>query len=105
MRMKLWLAVRVMLICAGGRAGWGQMVILGGASNSSDNSANGFSVRREPAAIKDALEDFERYRDKKAWDKAIDAFEKMADQNPSGLVEDKDTTPTPCSATRSCGPR
>ena len=48
--------------------------------------AGGFSVRKETPAVSEAIEDFERYRDKKAWEKAFAAIAKVADSQSGRLV-------------------
>ena len=54
------------------------------------NPAVGFSVKKEPQAVVDAFEDFERYRDKKAWEKAFTALAKIDDTSTGRLVADRD---------------
>lgn len=49
-----------------------------------------FSVHKEQKPILDAFEDFERYRDKNAWEKAFTALGKIEDGKPGRLVADKD---------------
>jgi len=49
-----------------------------------------FSVHKEQKPVIDAFEDFERYRDKKAWEKAFGALSKIEDGKPGRLVPDKD---------------
>ena len=41
------------------------------------NNPPGFSVHKEQRPVWDAFEDFERYRDKKAWEKAFGALSKI----------------------------
>jgi outer membrane protein assembly factor BamB len=67
-----------------------QMVFINGvAQNADSGTPSGFSVHRDSQNVSEAMEDFERYRDKKAWEKAIGAFNKLIDAKPSGLVADK----------------
>jgi outer membrane protein assembly factor BamB/tetratricopeptide (TPR) repeat protein len=66
-----------------------QIIINGVAQNSDSNTQNGFSVHKDSQNVSEAMEDFERYRDKKAWEKAIGAFNKLLDAKPTGLVADK----------------
>ena len=54
------------------------------------NDHTGFSVRKESQNVADALADFERYRDKKQWEKAFTAMGKVFDAESEGLVPDKD---------------
>ena len=67
----------------------GQIFINGVAQNPGD-AQKGFSVHKDSQAVSESIEDFERYRDKKAWEKAIGAFNKLVDAKPTGLVADKD---------------
>jgi outer membrane protein assembly factor BamB len=54
------------------------------------NTSPGFSVHKEQRPVWDAFEDFERYRDKKAWEKAFGALAKIDEGKPGHLVPDKD---------------
>src|SRR5688572_10062439 len=47
---------------------------------------DGFSVRKEDAKFNDALEDFARYRDKKAWELAFRSLETLAEAKREGMV-------------------
>lgn len=47
---------------------------------------DGFSVRKEGPKFNDALEDFERYRDKKAWELAFRSLEQLAEGKREGMV-------------------
>jgi outer membrane protein assembly factor BamB len=47
---------------------------------------DGFSVRKEAAKFNDALEDFQRYRDKKAWELAFRSLETLAEAKRDGMV-------------------
>jgi outer membrane protein assembly factor BamB len=47
---------------------------------------DGFSVRKEDAKFNDALEDFARYRDKKAWELAFRSLETLAEGKREGMV-------------------
>jgi hypothetical protein len=51
---------------------------------------NGFSVRKEPQPIIDALAEFDRYCGKEAWEKAFASLATAADANPTGLIPAKD---------------
>lgn len=88
----LWLALLALIaVAAGPRAAMGQMVAMATSSvDSQTDKLSGFSVRREQRSVSDALEDFERYRDKKAWEKAFAAMGKIEDAKPGRLVPDKD---------------
>ena len=46
----------------------------------------GFIVRKQAQPITEAIEDFERYRDRKAWEKAFAALSKVADASGDRLV-------------------
>lgn len=48
------------------------------------NKSSQFSVRKEPQPVADAFDDFERYRDKAAWEKAFAALGKIDDAKASG---------------------
>jgi outer membrane protein assembly factor BamB len=50
------------------------------------DQGNGFVVRKEAKPTLDALEDFERFRDKRAWEKAFSALDKVASTDPGRLV-------------------
>jgi outer membrane protein assembly factor BamB len=54
------------------------------------NQQMGFSVHKEKPAVMEAVEDFERFREKEAWEKAFAALGKAFDQSAGGLVPDKD---------------
>jgi outer membrane protein assembly factor BamB len=54
------------------------------------DKAPGFSVHKEERPVTDAFEDFERYRDKKAWEKAFGALGKIEEGKPGHLVGGKD---------------
>jgi len=54
------------------------------------NQQMGFSVHKEKPAVMEAVEDFERYREKEAWEKAFAALGKAFDQAAGGLVPGKD---------------
>ena len=47
---------------------------------------DGFSVRKEPAKFTDALADFKRYQDKKAWELAFRSLETLAEAKRDGMV-------------------
>lgn len=51
-----------------------------------DEQHDGFSVRKEDAKFNDALADFERYRDKKAWELAFRSLDLLADGKREGMV-------------------
>jgi outer membrane protein assembly factor BamB len=54
------------------------------------NDRMGFSVKKAPQNIVDALTDFERYRDKNQWSKAFTSLEIALNAEPGGLLLDKD---------------
>lgn len=58
----------------------------GDGEPSSTPAAQGFSVRKADAPVTQALEDFVRYRDKKAWEKAFRVLEQQAELHPVGMV-------------------
>ena len=54
-------------------------------------TANGFSIKKEDQKLIEQFEDFERYRDKKAWDKAFKALDTFsATGDPNAMVPTKD---------------
>ncbi len=53
-------------------------------------TVHGFSVRKEDSKIVDALEDFQRYRDKKAWEIAFRTISGLAEQDLKGMLPTKD---------------
>ena len=60
-------------------------------------TANGFSIKKEDQKLIEQFEDFERYRDKKAWDKAfkaLDTFSATADPNAMAPTKDGFWIPT-----------
>jgi outer membrane protein assembly factor BamB len=67
-----------------------QVVETSDGSETVTNQLPGFSIRKEQRPVIDAFEDFERYRDKKAWEKAFTALGKIEDGKPGRLVPDKD---------------
>ena len=52
------------------------------------NKSPAFSVHKEQQPVIDSFEDFERYRDKKAWEKAFTALGKIEEGKPGRLVPD-----------------
>jgi hypothetical protein len=52
--------------------------------------STGFSLRKEDIKVIDALKDFERYRDKKAWELAFRAISGVAEGESKGMVPSKD---------------
>ncbi len=61
---------------------------------SDTNQAMGFSVHKEQRPVSDAFEDFERYRDKKAWEKAFGAIAKVSEGSGEALVPDSNSSGT-----------
>jgi outer membrane protein assembly factor BamB len=60
------------------------------SSNTQTDKSPAFSVHKEQQPVIDAFDDFERYRDKKAWEKAFGALNKIEDGKPGRLVPGKD---------------
>ena len=58
------------------------MAVAGGTEEKQD----GFSVRKEAGKFNDNLEDFERYRDKKAWELAFRSLEQLGEAKKDGMV-------------------
>ena len=67
-----------------------QPVTIAAESAGETDKAPAFSVHKEQRPVSDAFEDFERYRDKKAWEKAFGALGKIDEGKPGRLVADKD---------------
>ena len=57
-----------------------------GGEAEEQKAEDGFSVRKEDAKFNDALEDFARYRDKKAWELAFRSLETLAEAKREGMV-------------------
>jgi hypothetical protein len=57
-----------------------------GGSEEPEKKHEGFSVRKEDSKFNDALDDFTRYRDKKAWELAFRSLEILADGKREGMV-------------------
>ena len=60
-------------------------------------AGNGFSIKKEDQKLIEQFEDFERYRDKKLWDKAfkaLDTFSATADPNAMAPAKDGFWIPT-----------
>ena len=55
----------------------------------------GFVTRKQPAAVGEAFEDFERYRDHQAWEKAFAALAKVSDAAGDRLVAGPDGLAVP----------
>jgi hypothetical protein len=60
------------------------------APDTATDKSPAFSVHKEQKPVVEAFEDFERYRDKKAWEKAFAALGKIEEGKPGRLVPDKD---------------
>lgn len=50
------------------------------------NAPKGFSLKKEQSAVTNALEDFDRYVEKKEWEKAFRAVTTVADAQANGMV-------------------
>ncbi len=66
-----------------------QMIAEDDTDKNATNKTPGFSVKKEQQPVADSIEDFERFRDKKAWEKAFTAIGKIADGEPGRLVADR----------------
>ncbi len=93
---KQWRRPLATLVCAAAalvlsatRATTGQVVVQDGTDAATANKEPGFSLHKEQRPVSDAFEDFERFRDKKAWEKAFAALNKIADGGPGRLVPDQ----------------
>src|SRR5215207_7705946 len=73
---------------AGGPPVHGQVVRFRGmaAAEGSEGKQDGFSVRKEAGKFNDALEDFARYRDKRAWELAFRSLEQLPETKMDGMV-------------------
>jgi outer membrane protein assembly factor BamB len=54
------------------------------------NQPGGFQLKKEDRKIIDALTDFERYRDKKAWDLAFRSINTLTETPSKGMIQAKD---------------
>ncbi len=54
------------------------------------NQPGGFQLKKEDRKIIDALTDFERYRDKKAWDLAFRSITTLTETPSKGMIQAKD---------------
>jgi outer membrane protein assembly factor BamB len=54
------------------------------------NQPGGFQLKKEDRKIIDALADFERYRDKKAWDMAFRSVTTLTETPSKGMIQAKD---------------
>ena len=86
------LAAAAVLGSASASPGQRGVVAVNGDENKDANT--GFMVRKQPAAVTDAIDDFERYRDHKAWEKAFAALAKVGEAAGDRLV----LTPEPAGA-------
>src|ERR1051325_2657382 len=82
--------VGAVLLCAG--VARGQIMAVADNSDESNpqKKTTGFSLRKEDIKVIDALKDFERYRDKKAWELAFRAISGVAEGEAKGMVPAKD---------------
>lgn len=71
-------------------AAFGQIMIVNGPNGEETPKSTGFSVRKEPQPIVDALAEFDRYSGKEAWEKAFASLATAADATPTGLIPAKD---------------
>ena len=64
------------------------IVVVNGRVVNDEAAGNtqGFLARKQPAPVLEAVEDFERYRDHKAWEKAFAALDKVAAAERDRLV-------------------
>src|SRR5690242_11214558 len=67
-----------------------QVVVVNGnvvnANAAEEEKHDGFSIRKEAGKFNDALEDFARYRDKKAWELAFRSLETLGEAKRDGMV-------------------
>ena len=54
------------------------------------NQPGGFSLKKEDRKVIDALSDFDRYRDKKAWDMAFRSLTTLTETPSKGMIQAKD---------------
>ena len=88
---KSWVAALVVMsfLWAGAPCGLAQ-AMLQIAGSPDTPQATGFSVHKPPPDVMETLEDFERFRDKQAWEKALAALDKVYDAAPTGLIPSPD---------------
>jgi hypothetical protein len=65
-------------------------VIRNGASDDQTPKAQSFSVPKEPQAIVDALDEFDRYSAKEAWEKAFASLATVSEATQTGLIPAQD---------------
>lgn len=66
------------------------MVQQAGDDETQTNQPGGFQLKKEDRKIIDALSDFERYRDKKAWDLAFRSINTLTETPSRGMIQAKD---------------
>lgn len=89
-RRKGWIGLLAIAMAGGaaGVTGWtatGQIIDTGESPDQARKN-EGFTIRKEAAKFNDALEDFARYRDKKAWELAFRSLETLAEAKREGMV-------------------
>ena len=64
------------------------MVNVAGAQSDGEEApkTNGFSIKKEDQKIIEQFEDFERFRDKKAWDRAFTSLNKLFETGDTGAM-------------------
>ena len=72
-------------------------VVNGVVVNGDGTDANrvGFMTRKQPAAVVEAIDDFERYREHKVWEKAFAALAKVGEAGGDRLLLSKDGLAVP----------
>ena len=64
----------------------GLSAAVAAAQQTPDAGQSGFGLRKQPPPVLETVEDFERYRDHKAWEKAFAALAKVSDTGGDRLV-------------------
>ena len=96
---KLRVGLSTVCACAAGLlwaapAAEGRRVFMNGMANISTDvgnpdeapKTNGFSIKKEDQKIIEQFEDFERFRDKKAWDRAFTSLNKLFETGDTGAM-------------------
>src|SRR5678815_977780 len=90
-RSMRWCVGFTLAVCAlVGHVARAQIAVMDTDDSNPQKKSTGFSLRKEDIKVIDALKDFERYRDKKAWELAFRAISGVAEGESKGMVPSKD---------------
>src|SRR4051794_18622781 len=78
--------VVIVVVAVGSVAPVHAQIIDTGETPEQARKNEGFNIRKEAAKFNDALEDFARYRDKKAWELAFRSLEILTEAKRDGMV-------------------